>query len=674
MSRANHSSRLSGFTLVEMLIIVPIALLVITGFVSVMVTMVGDVIVSRSQNVMTYDIQSALSTIERDVRLSTEFLSTSGSLPAPQGKNGATSAFTSISGDLILGEIATDKNPVDPTRSFVHYDTPFSCSAPSDVYKNRIFFTTVTYTVRDGSLWRRTYVPVPAPSGTLCQSPWQVNTCAPGYLSSATRCQTNDSEILKNVTNFTVLYYTDPEDTVAIDLAADPTASSIHVSIVAEQTVAGRPVDASSAGRSTKLSAQEINLAPPDAPIISSSYSGNEAVFTWPSVPTASSYIVQYSITGNGINTGWKTASENTADTVFSIPANYGDTVSIRVRSRNTTGASAETSAATTIPLWTNCALQNGWTNYGGGYETCGYTITRDGVVVLKGLITNGATPSNYSLFQLPANLSPTAPIMFQTVNNPDVSTRVDVYNDGTVNASSGVSPTYLSLDGIYFIPKDSLYTWTSLSLQNGWTNYDSSWSPLQVAQDPSSRVHIRGLVKQGTFASGTTVAQLPAGLAPSEHWLVPARSDVFNLLQVNSTGAITTRGISSWYYATQTMFYPSSYSGWQSFSVVAGNPADNQIGNGWVTYGGGHAAPQFTKSTDGIVTIKGLIKDGSTVNGRLIARLPAGYRPKNSLTFSSVTSGGVGRLDIDANGYIISRSTNATWTSLSGVSYIAEQ
>ena len=110
-------------------------------------------------------------------------------------------------------------------------------------------------------------------------------------------------------------------------------------------------------------------------------------------------------------------------------------------------------------------------------------------------------------------------------------------------------------------------------------------------------------------------------------------------------------------------------------FAPVPGNPVDNQIGNGWVAYGAyGHAIPQYTKSADGIVTIKGLIKDGSTTNGRLMVQLPAGYRPKNALTFSVPTSVGAGRVDIDANGFIISRVTDAAWTSFSGISYMAEQ
>lgn len=659
-----------------MLIIAPIAILVITGFVALMVTMVGDVIAGHARNVMTYDIQSALSTIEQDVRLSTQFLVSSGAMPSPQGKNGATSAFSSTEGDLILGEIATDKNPIDPTRGFIYYDTPFSCSDPTEVYKNRIFFTTVMYFVRGDSLWRRTYVP--NAGGTLCDPPWQVNTCAPGYLSTDTRCKTNDSEILKGIESFDVSYYLDPEDTVAISPAAATSASSIRVTIEGETIAAGRTVTASASGRSTKLSEKDISLAPPASPTVTASVSGNEAVFTWPSVPNTASYIVRYNINGGS----WITASENTKKTSFSVAANRGDIVSIKVFARNTTGASADTAsnnASATIPLWTDCNLQNGWVNYtppaDPGYESCGYTITKDGVVMLKGLIKSGLTTTNVRLFQLPVNLRPSTRLMFQAVTAPNSSARIDVNDDGQVRLFSGGHPDYVGLDGIYFIPKDTLYTWTDLTLLNGWTNYGSGFSSLQATQDASSRVHIRGLIKQGTYSMGTPIAQLPAGMTNTEYYHLPARGDGYNNMGLDTSGRIVARGISSGFYSTQAMFYPSGYGGWQSFSgTVAGNPGDNQMGNNWVAYGGIYASPQYTKSADGIVTIKGLVKNGSTADLTFMAKLPPGYRPKKTLAFSTVSSVGEARIDVGESGYLIFRAGSSGWMSLSNISYMAEQ
>ncbi len=674
MSRVNSRSKQAGFTLVEMLIIAPIALLVITSFVVLMVMMVGDAIISRSQNVMTYDVQSALTTIERDVRLSTQFLTTSGTLPSPQGKNGSTSAFTSTSGDLVLGMIATDKNPSDPTRSFIYYDTPSGCGDLTELYRNRIFFTTVTYTVRDNSLWRRTYVPDPA--GTLCQPHWQVNTCAPGYTSGQVRCKTNDSEILKNIKTFEVNYYANPEDTVAIAPSAADGAESIRVMLEAEQAAAGRTFSVSSSAKSTKLSSQEVTLAPPDAPTITATNSGNETIFRWNTVPLASSYIVEYNVVGTGTNIDWITVSENFPGTIFSIPANHGDTVSVRVRSRNTTGASAVATAATTIPLWTPCDLQNGWTNYGSPYANCSFTITRDGVVMFKGMIKDGATTTNVNLFQLPPYLRPSSSLMFQTAINPNSSTRIDIRNDGWVRLASGTSNTYVGLDGIYFIPQNSLYNWTTPTLLNSWTNFGGGFSPLQYTQDASGRVHVRGIAQQGTVTTGTNIATI-TGLGPQGGLsYFPARGgNNYNLVGITSGGAIQAQGINQ-YVSTQIMYYPSSYSGWTAFSpAVAGNPLSGELGNGWINqHATNNPTAAYTKSDDGIVTLKGHIRSGGTSNNTAMARLPTTHRPAQDLSFSVVTSGGTaGRLDIDTNGYLRYRAGSNTWLSLNNISFIAE-
>lgn len=62
-----------GFTIVELLVIAPIVILTITAFISVIVNMTGDVLASRSSNLVAYDIQDALSRIEEDVKLSSTF-------------------------------------------------------------------------------------------------------------------------------------------------------------------------------------------------------------------------------------------------------------------------------------------------------------------------------------------------------------------------------------------------------------------------------------------------------------------------------------------------------------------------------------------------------------------------------------------------------------------------
>lgn len=684
MSRNNPRLKPStaGFTLVEMLIVAPLALLVIAGFIALMVTMVGDAIANHNRNVMTYDIQNALNMVEQDTRLSSQFLTTSGVLPSPQGKDGATAAFSSTAGDLILGEAATNKNPIDPTRGFVYYNAPFSCSDPAQVFKNQIFFNTVVYFTRSGSLWRRTYVP--SPSGTPCTTPWQVNSCAPGY-TNTTQCKTTDSEIMQNVDSFAVNYYTNPQDTSDIGASNATTASTIKVTINGRQSAAGRSFTASAATRVSKLSSRDIATGPPATPTVSSSVTGTKATFTWAAVPNTTSYIVTYNVNGGS----WITASDNTTETSFAVTGFRGDTITVKVLARNNVGTSADGASnnkSATIPQWIDCTLSNSWINYAGGYDTCGYTITKAGIVMFKGHIKSGTTGTDIDLFQLPDELRPSTNLMFQVVANPNTSTRLDVRSDGWVRLPSIASNNYVGLDGVYFVPKYTNYSWNTLSLLNSWTTATtpSGFSPLQSTIDYNGRVHTRGLIKQGTFTTDTQIAQLPAGSQPTEYYHFPARGDAFNTMGVNSSGYIVARGISSTYYSAQAMFYPSGYGSWQSFTgAVASDPADNQLGNNWVSYNlSPQPTPQYTKSADGIVTLKGLLKKSTAgVDKEKMARLPAGYCPRNEMTLAFSTVGynnAVARIDVarissSTSCALVYRSGSNTWMSLDNISYLAE-
>src|SRR5690606_39724778 len=210
---------------------------------------------------------------------------------------------------------------------------------------------------------------------------------------------------------------------------------------------------------------------PPSAPAVTGSRSGTDAVFSWPGVPTASSYIIRYNINGGG----WIAASENSTETTISIPAHHGDTVSVEVRARNTTGTSAASTASTTIPLWLECSLQNGWVNYAAGYNNCSFTKTRHGVVVIRGLIKDGTRGGIVDLFQLPEGYRPVAPHVFTGIITSNGSARLQVESSGRVrivDTTAGGASSFISLDDILFISSDAQYSWTNLTYQNGWQDY----------------------------------------------------------------------------------------------------------------------------------------------------------------------------------------------------------
>lgn len=657
--------------------IAPIVVLTIGTFVGLMVVMVGDVLSTRDQAAITYDTQSALNRIEQDTRLSTQFLMTSGTQTSPQGSDSnftGTAAFTNTS-NLILSELATDKNPADPSRALIYFvNQPNPCGTTQRF--NRVLLTKVIYFIKSGSLWRRTIVPDNNTNSTpdnnsVCATPWQLNSCSPGY--SAAICKTNDEEVMKNIYSMSVGYYTSADDTVDQGAANALTANTIGVTIVAKKSVAGRDIDNTGTMRATKLNSIDTTLAAPAAPSVSHTLATpNSVQFNWTSVPTATSYQVAYQInSGTWIS---QTIDANTLN--YTISGNRTDVINFKVAAFNGGGGSAYTTDTQTLPAWAtfNITSTPQWVDFGGTHATHAFTKTPDGVVVLKGLLKNGNTATDTVIGTLPEGYRPSSRLIFVTTTNSNAEARLAIFPDGSLVASE-TDAAYFSLSGISFLADNPSQTWITPTFVNGWTNVNAvggTWQTLRATKDASTRVHIQGDIKQGTYTVNTPIATMPAAYMPAQFLLFSGKSDLatggFNTFGVNPTGtAIVARGTSSAYLNTNTMYYPSTYAGWTDLTLKGGWAAFSLVN-------GTYAWPQYTKSADGIVTIKGLIKSGTVTSGTVIATLPPGYRPAATLVFAVSQNYDFGRIDILSNGDIVTRAVSATWTSMDQISFIAEQ
>jgi type II secretory pathway component PulJ len=670
MSRINRQSAHAGFTLVEVLIIAPVVILAITGFVALMVAMTSDVLITRDNNTMTFETQDTLDRIEQDVHLSTQFLVTSGTFTAPQGSDSnftGTAAFSNTN-SLILGGLTTDKNPADSTRDVVYYaGQPNVCGSQQSY--NRVFLQKIMYFVKDGSLWRRAVLPnyntnATLDDDTVCSVPWQRNTCSPGY-SPATRCQTNDTEVMKNVSSFSIKYFSDPKSTTEIGSANALAATTIEATINGSKTTAGRTITSAGSMRATKLNSIDVDIPAPGIPTVTGQVVNTSVTFSWPKVPLASSYAISYNINGGS----WTNAINNSQTTTYNVAAELGDTITMHVYARNSTGSSAYGEAITTIPTYTACNLENGWVNYVNTYATAGYTKTSSNVVMLKGLIRDGNAAVGTVLCTLPVGYRPTERLGFLVATQGGEATagRIDVLPTGEVVVDS-VNSSWVGFDNIRFVASTAPYTWSNLPLSNGWVNYGFGFATLRSTVDSIGRVHVQGLIKNGVYADWTIIATVPAGQYASHFMILPSFSDPagFNSFGITSSGPLTARGSngSGWYFINGH-YYPSSFNGWTDLSMQ----------NGWVNFDtSGYVPAQYTKSTDKVVTVRGLIKNGNTAAGTVIANLPVGYRPKERLLFGGVGVGIISRLDVLPNGNIEIRSANAGWTSLDAISFIAEQ
>lgn len=136
----HRSNETKGFTLVEMLVVAPIVILAIGAFLTVIISMTGEVIASRASNVLTYNVNDALNRVEQDVKQSTTFLA-ANTVPLiagnAQGVNDDATGFTNVGGSsgtsLILNMVATTGNPIDSASQYIFLkDQPNPCANPYD--------------------------------------------------------------------------------------------------------------------------------------------------------------------------------------------------------------------------------------------------------------------------------------------------------------------------------------------------------------------------------------------------------------------------------------------------------------------------------------------------------------------------------------------------------------
>lgn len=92
---------------------------------------------------------------------------------------------------------------------------------------------------------------------------------------------------------------------------------------------------------------------------------------------------------------------------------------------------------------------------------------------------------------------------------------------------------------------------------------------------------------------------------------------------------------------------------------------------NGWVDYGLPYSPSGFCKLSNGLVLLRGLVKDGTAAQ---ICVLPAGYRPGIQLLTVAETSPNVDcRVDVSTAGGVTHSGGSAGWISLNNVCFLAE-
>lgn len=120
--------------------------------------------------------------------------------------------------------------------------------------------------------------------------------------------------------------------------------------------------------------------------------------------------------------------------------------------------AGADSSCAGALDAWHNIgtagapSFQNGWGNYGSGFEVAGFTKDPCGWVHLKGLVRGGL--GSQTAFTLPAGYRPAASRLFPALACCNGAATIELRSDGTVTIHPNQTTTvsaYTSLEGVAF-------------------------------------------------------------------------------------------------------------------------------------------------------------------------------------------------------------------------------
>lgn len=222
-----------GFTLVEMMVVIPIVTMVIVVFVTSLLSSLHQATADNDKTYLAEDSQLALKDIERDIRFSIGFDTGLNKYPDrfsdSYGPDRTTAGWTgnwSFKGTsatnrvLVLLNYATVNSPYSPNRELAYVDgrvnnpytsggsnSALNCDASSGgkMYENAVLPNYTIYFVRDSTLYRRVITDT---TTALCNGSQYLKKTVPRppHLHYAPG-GTADDIVAENVKSFSVKYY-----------------------------------------------------------------------------------------------------------------------------------------------------------------------------------------------------------------------------------------------------------------------------------------------------------------------------------------------------------------------------------------------------------------------------------------------------------------------------------
>jgi hypothetical protein len=309
--------------------------------------------------------------------------------------------------------------------------------------------------------------------------------------------------------------------------------------------------------------------------------------------------------------------------------------------------------------------LRNGWTTASGAANAS--VSLSNGVVHLKGAISGGNTAE---AFTLPAPFRPSATSVFVPAGVCSLAAaRVDILPTGQVLVDPFNSTTkcLTSLDGVSF----AIAAPTKLSLGSGWSGGPSSTAQ-PAAMSDNGIVHLQGAIAHGS--NGTQPFTLPPDLSPTTTITVVVDMCLASTgeLEIGTDGDVLVRADS----------IPADASCFTSLDGVSFASKDAfqllTLKSGWQAYPFFSPPAVGVDVVNGIVTLKGAVRDPTHQSNLTILTLPPLYRPTAELYIPVDTGQGsaASRLFIKPDGTVTLQAASIvdgeSFTSLDGVSFFS--
>ena len=222
-----------GFTILEVLIALPIASMLSILVASTMFNQYGELLQGAARSRLRMEGEILLLSLEDELLFTTDFATgKSTDLTDANAPSGGWTYNTTPTDTLIVYETALTADRRDPDREFV-YKKAGNCSSSYNIAINNLIYFTKPNTIDNyRTLYRRTLVP----QYTTCGVNYKTQTCPAGSVASP--CVGEDAKLSDKVVDFQVEYF--DNDNVA--LSNPDTAEMVKLTLTLGEKIYGENI------------------------------------------------------------------------------------------------------------------------------------------------------------------------------------------------------------------------------------------------------------------------------------------------------------------------------------------------------------------------------------------------------------------------------------------------